>query len=203
MSRRTWVKVCGLTRPVDVAAAVEAGADAVGFVIAPSSPRFVTLELAADLAADVAVQRVLVSVDLTADEVIAAAAASGIDGVQAHGRHAHAAAAAAVAAGLFVLQPEPVAVPFVAPVVVSGAMALFDTADPDLLGGTGRTFQWDLVADLPGDFVLAGGLGPDNVAAAVASVRPFGVDASSKLEAAVRIKDHSKVAAFVREAKSV
>lgn len=198
----TWVKVCGLTREGDVAAAVEAGADAVGFVIAPTSPRAVSLERATALADGVAVQRVLVSVDLTADEVMAAAATSGIDGVQAHGRHAPAVAAEAVAAGLFVLQPEPVGEPFVVPAIVPGAMALFDTADADRLGGTGRTFPWDLVAGLPGDFVLAGGLGPDNVAEAVARVRPFGVDASSRLEAADGIKDHGKVAAFVREAKT-
>jgi phosphoribosylanthranilate isomerase len=204
MSRhgRTWVKVCGLTREVDVAAAVDAGADAVGFIIAERSPRMITLDRARDLAGDVPVQAVLVSADLTPAEVLATARSAGIDGVQPHGRHAYAAAAAAVDAGFFVLQPAPVSRPFVAPPIAAGALALFDTADPDRHGGTGRTFQWDLVAEFPDDFVMAGGLHPGNVAAAVAAAGPFGVDASSGLEHEVGIKDHSKVAAFIQEAKT-
>ena len=83
----------------------------------------------------------------------------------------------------------------------SGATPLFDTADVDRHGGTGRTFRWDLVAGYPGDFVVAGGLGPGNVADAVRATGAFGVDASSRLEAAVGIKDDGKVTAFVQEAK--
>jgi phosphoribosylanthranilate isomerase len=202
MTVPVWVKVCGLTREADVAAAVDAGADAVGFIIAPASPRAVSLERARVLADGIPRQRVLVGVDLTPDELLAAAESAGIDGVQPHGRHSHEAARVACDAGLFVLQPVPVGPSFAAPDIVPGAVALFDTADPVHHGGTGRTFTWEIVASYAGDFVLAGGLGPDNVAAAVAAVRPFGVDASSGLEAAVGVKDHGKVAAFVQEAKS-
>ena len=197
----TWVKVCGLTREADVAVAVAAGADAVGFIIAEASPRRIAIDRARELAAHVPVQRVLVSADLTPDEVLATAEYAGIDGVQAHGIHAVEAAAAAARAGLFVLFPVPVLDPFDPPATPSGAMPIFDTADPDRHGGTGRTFRWDLVRDVGFDYVLAGGLGPDNVAAAIATVRPFGVDASSRLEAAAGVKDHSKVTAFVQEAK--
>ena len=202
LRRQTWVKVCGLTREADVAVAVQAGADAVGFVIAPNSPRAVTIDRARELAVGVTAQPVLVSVDLTPDEVLDTARSAGISGVQPHGRSALAAAVAAVRAGLFVLQPAPVARPFVVPEIADGALALFDTADPERHGGTGRTFQWDLVAPYRGDFVMAGGLGPDNVAAAVAAVRPFGVDASSGLEREAGIKDHGKVTAFIEEAKT-
>jgi phosphoribosylanthranilate isomerase len=196
-----WVKVCGLTRREDVAAAVAAGADAVGFIIAAESSRRVELEAAARLAEGVAAQCVLVSVDLTPDEVVATASAAGIDGVQPHGRHAGPAADRARASGLFVLQPVPVAEPFEMPPVADGAIPLFDTAVPGRHGGSGRAFRWDLVVGAKRPFVLAGGLGPDNIAAAIASVRPFGVDASSRLEASVGIKDHGKVTAFVQEAK--
>ncbi|MDJ0962452.1 MAG: phosphoribosylanthranilate isomerase [Acidimicrobiia bacterium] len=197
----TWVKVCGLTRREDVDGAVAAGADAVGFIIASQSPRQVDVAQARKLAHGVNAQAVLVSVDLTPEDVLATAKAAGISGVQPHGRHAAAAAEAATAAGLFVLYPIPVADPFVAPPVPSGATPLFDTADVDRHGGTGRTFRWDLVAGYPGDFVVAGGLGPGNVADAVRATGAFGVDASSRLEAAVGIKDAGKVTAFVQEAK--
>lgn len=197
----TWVKVCGLTRAEDVAVAVAAGADAVGFIIAPESPRRIDLDLARRLAAGVGAQPVLVSVDLTPDEVVATARTADISGVQPHGRYAKESSQAAVAAGFFVLQPVPVTDPFEPPSVVPGAIPLFDTADVQRHGGTGRTFRWDLVADYPGDFVIAGGLGPDNVAAAVVATGALGVDASSRLEAAVGCKDAGKVTAFIQEAK--
>ena len=197
----TWVKVCGLTRAEDVQVAVAAGADAVGFVIAPESPRSIDLDTARRIADRVDAQPVLVSVDLTPDEVLATARATGITGVQPHGRHAAEASQIAAAAGLFVLHPIPVTDPFAPPPIAAGSMPLFDTADVRRHGGTGRQFRWELVADFDGDFVIAGGLGPDNVAAAVAATGAFGVDASSRLEAAVGVKDHSKVTAFVQEAK--
>jgi phosphoribosylanthranilate isomerase len=196
-----WVKVCGLTRAGDVEVAIDAGADAVGFIIAPRSPRGIDLARARRLADGVAAQTVLVSVDLTPDDVVATALAAGVTGVQPHGRHTLASCEAAIAAGLFVLQPIPVTDPFEPPRVADGAVPLFDTADIQRHGGTGRTFRWDLVADYNGDFVIAGGLGPDNVAAAVAATGAFGVDASSRLEAAVGSKDAGKVIAFIQEAK--
>lgn len=197
----TWVKVCGLTNADDVRVAVDAGADAVGFIIAPQSPRHVGVDVARRLARGVAAQPVLVSVDLSPEDVLATARTAGISGVQPHGRNAADACRAAVAAGLFVLQPFPVADPFEPPSVATGVVPLFDTADAQRHGGTGRTFRWDLVAGYPGDFVIAGGLGPDNVAAAVAATGAFGVDASSRLEAAVGRKDSGKVTAFIQEAK--
>ena len=197
----TWVKVCGLTRSEDVTAAVAAGADAVGFVVAPKSPRRVTIDQVAGLAAGIEAIRILVTVDLEPAALISAAMTAGVDGVQPHGRHADAAVIAAKDLGLFVLRPVPIGDYFELPALPTGVVPLLDTYRPGRHGGTGETFDWDLAERVPGPIVLAGGLGPDNVGAAVRTVRPWGVDASSRLEAAAGIKDHGKVAAFVREAK--
>ena len=78
---------------------------------------------------------------------------------------------------------------------------LLDAPSPTALGGTGRTFDWSVIADTRDRFVLAGGLGPSNVAAAIAQVRPWGVDASSGLERAPGKKDRGMVADFIAEAK--
>ena len=101
----TWVKVCGLRRPTDVEAAIEAGADAVGFVLAEGSPRYVTETRARELAGGVPVLTVIVTVDLTPDQLLAAVAATGVGGVQPHGDYRQEAAAAAEREGLFVLHP--------------------------------------------------------------------------------------------------
>ena len=101
----TWVKVCGLTRREDVEAAVAAGADAVGFVIAPESPRRTDPATVAELAAGIDAMAVLVTVDLKPAELIEAVAIAGVDGVQPHGRHSDIAATTARDLGLFVLRP--------------------------------------------------------------------------------------------------
>ncbi len=197
----TWVKVCGLTRRGDVEAAVAAGADAVGFVIAPESPRCTDPAAVAELAAGIDVVRVLVTVDLEPAALIEAVAVAGVDGVQPHGRHSDLAATTARDLGLFVLRPVAVRDFLDLPALPSEVIPLLDTYRPGRHGGTGETFDWELAERVPGPFVMAGGLGPDNVAAAVRAVQPWGVDASSRLEAAIGIKDHGKVTAFVREAK--
>ena len=200
----TWVKVCGLTRPEDVEMAVEAGADAIGFVLAPTSVRRVTVERAARLMADVPALRILVTADLDPAEVLAAVAVTAADGVQPHGRHSSAAADAAAARGLFVLhpvavsgtalRPEPQAIP-------ADQIPILDTSHARLHGGTGKPFDWSAIVRPERRFVLAGGLGADNISEAVERVDPWGVDASSRLEMSPGIKDPAKVAAFIREAK--
>jgi phosphoribosylanthranilate isomerase len=198
----TWVKVCGLTDHDDVAAAVAAGADAVGFVLAAGSPRRVTVEQAADLGRGVAALRVLVTVDMAAAELLDAVRRTGADGVQPQGAGAVEAAALARRAGVFVLRPVRVAGPVDLAGVPAGQVPLLDTLVDGADGGTGETFDWALALGIERRFVLAGGLGPDNVARAVRLVRPWGVDASSRLEAAPGVKDHGRVAAFVEEAKN-
>ena len=194
----TWVKVCGLTRSEDVTHAVGVGADAVGFVAYPGSLRYVPLPTIAALAADVPVLTVLLTVD-DADIAMAAAETTGVRAIQPYGPDAAEIVRRALAAHLEVLHPmhHPADPHTVAP----EAIPLIDTPDRDLYGGTGRTFEWQDLVEIERDFVLAGGLGPHNVADAIRIVRPWGVDASSGLEAAPGIKDPGKVSLFVEEAK--
>ncbi|NNL13006.1 MAG: N-(5'-phosphoribosyl)anthranilate isomerase, partial [Acidimicrobiia bacterium] len=107
----TWVKVCGLSRPEEVEAAVTAGVDAIGFVFYEPSPRHVTPSQARSLAESAGVLTVAVTVDLDADSLLHLADMADVGAVQPHGAHAGEAAAAAVAAGLAVLRPVPVGGP--------------------------------------------------------------------------------------------
>lgn len=200
----TWVKVCGLTRSGDVAAAVAAGADAIGLVLAESSPRRVDVPRAAVLADGVPALRILVTVDTEPEPLLESVAAVGADGVQPHGRHAAESSATAVAAGLFVLRPVsmgPSGPSLPLDRLPARQIPLLDSGHEKLHGGTGTTFPWDLATGMRRRFVLAGGLGPDNVAEAIRVSGAWGVDASSRLETAPGLKDHGRVAAFVRQAK--
>ena len=201
---KTWVKVCGLTREQDVAIAVESGADAVGFVIAPASVRRVTVEQAAELMDGVSATRFVVTADAEAEDVLAAAEATGAYGVQPHGRHSAAAAEAAAERGLIVLRPVEVSGDRLRPepkLIPADQVPILDTAHARLHGGTGESFDWSAIERPQRRFVLAGGLGADNVAVAVAEIEPWGVDAASRLESGPGIKDPAKVSAFIREAK--
>jgi phosphoribosylanthranilate isomerase len=195
----TWVKVCGLTVAEDVTAAVTAGADAIGLVNVPSSPRFIPLETAFALADGIPVPAVLLTMDFEPDDVLAILHASALAGVQPYGRHRLETARAAERAGylvLFPLSPE-------ADVDSAPGIPLLDTPSRSRLGGTGEVFDWAMTEHVERDFVLAGGLGPDNVAEAVRRARPWGVDASSRLEISPGRKDHGMVADFIERAKAV
>lgn len=193
----TWIKLCGLRTREDVAAAVEAGADAVGFVISPRSPRFVAVGSIATFTEGVTLDRYIVSVDLEPADLLAAAEAAGVTGVQPHGRHAGAAAGAALHMGYEVLFPVPVADAVDLDAVAEGARPLLDTAVPGEYGGTGRTFDWALAAGLDREVVLAGGLTPENVGRAIAVAAPWGIDVSSGIERAPGEKDHDLMRRFV------
>ncbi|MBT8217196.1 MAG: phosphoribosylanthranilate isomerase [Acidimicrobiia bacterium] len=194
----TWVKVCGLRTVEAVEAAQENGVDAVGLVFAPASPRHVTVEHARELVEVATVLTVAVTVDLDADSLLHLAETTGVGAVQPHGANAAAAARAALAAGLPVLRP-----------VSAGEIESISGVSPeelplidsDAIGGTGRTFDWSTIPPLERRFVLAGGLGVDNVADAIGAVKPWGVDASSRLESAPGIKDLALVGEFIRRAK--
>jgi phosphoribosylanthranilate isomerase len=201
----TWVKVCGLSDATSVDAVVEGGADAVGFVIVRSSPRYVTVEHAADLMDGVPLSRFIVVVDMTVDEALYTAEMTGADGIQAHGKHADDVATCAVEAGYLSLYPVRVTDEGMSEslrAIDPGAMPLLDTYAKGQHGGTGKTFDWSLIDDPGRPFVLAGGLGPGNVAEAIRAIRPFGVDASSRLESDRGVKDPSTIAAFIEEAKT-
>jgi phosphoribosylanthranilate isomerase len=197
----TWVKTCGLRTEADVAAAVAAGADAIGFVLTPESPRHVTESTARNLALDVPVLSVIVTVDFTSAALLAVAARTGVRGVQPHGKHRLEAAAAAQVEGLFVLHPVAVRGPVDLSGVAEGQTPLLDSYRAGTHGGTGQSFDWDAIRDLERPYVLAGGLGPDNVADAIRRVAPWGVDASSGLESSPGVKDPDRIRAFVERAR--
>lgn len=200
----TWVKICGMTSHEAVEATVEGGADAMGLVLARESPRFVTLERARELAEDVPIATFIVTVDLEPGEAIAAAEFVGVTGIQAHGERWLDVASEAIEAGYLSIAPVPVGAggPLVEIAEIpEPCVPLFDTASEHRHGGTGASFDWSEMT-LPGrPFILAGGLGPENVRAAIDAVHPFGVDASSRLEAEPGVKDPSRIADFIREAK--
>lgn len=199
---RTRIKICGLTTASDAAAAVAAGADAVGVVLAPS-PRQVSIEQACDVLEHVPafVTRVGVFVDAEPEFVSEAVERIGLGAVQYHGDESPESCAAA---------PRPVLKAFrigtvfdtatVEPYRGLVAAVLLDTYDPQQHGGTGKTFSWQIACEFPGwaPVVLAGGLSPDNVGAAVRQVRPFAVDVSSGVESAPGLKDHDRIKTFVR-----
>jgi len=196
----TLVKICGITSPDDALFAAEAGASALGFNFWPGSKRYITPEAAAPIIAALppGILKVGVFVDAADSEVISAAAQAGLDVVQLHG---HSGPPPAIRHWLAFSATDP---GIRETMKISGAEAfLIDTPAGAERGGTGRTFDWSLVRDLGGRIVLAGGLGPDNVAEAIRQVRPWGVDACSKLESAPGRKDPVKVKEFIRAARSV
>ena len=200
----TWVKICGITSIAARDAAIRGGADALGFVLAPGSPRHLEIPAARDLIRGIGIPTYVVVADREPAAVVAVAKEVGASGIQAHGRTAAAVAAAALDSGFAVLRPIPVGPDGPTDEVTNvpdDALPLFDTASTAVHGGTGRVFPWHVVAGVERPFVLAGGLGVDNVREAVAMAKPFGVDASSRLESAPGVKDPDTIISFIEEAK--
>lgn len=198
-SEGLFVKVCGLGAMSDVQAAVEAGADAVGFVHWGPSPRHQELSSIRQLAAASPITTVLVTVDFDSATLLGAASQAEVDAVQPHGEYASVAAAAARHVGLGVIRP--MKADEGAPDLAPDDLLLVDTPDTRLPGGSGRSFDWDSLVAFDRRFLLAGGLRPDNVAEAVRAVGPFGVDASSGLESSPGVKDAALIRQFVQVAK--
>jgi len=197
---KTDIKICGLTREADIEAAVEAGADAIGFVFYPKSPRFVTADRAAELSR-------LISPFVTITALFVNAAAETIEAVlqqvpvgllQFHGNESEKECrrwlrpylrAVRMKSGLDLLQ---YATDF------ASARALLLDAFVEGYGGGGQVFDWSLIpSGLPKALVLSGGLTPENVGEAIRRVRPAAVDVSSGVEVSKGIKDAAKIAAFV------
>lgn len=196
----TRIKICGLTRSEDVEVVADAGADAVGFVFYPPSPRHVTPARAAELARSLPpfVSVVGLFVNADADTVRQALASAPIHLLQFHGDEDDAFCrqfgrpfikAARVRPGLDLLQYA---------AAFPSAQALLLDAFVDGYGGGGAAFDWSLVPEsLARSVVLSGGLGVDNVGEAIRRLRPAAVDVSSGVESAKGIKDADKVRAFV------
>lgn len=200
---RTRIKICGITRPADLAAAVAAGADALGFVFYPPSPRCLALAAAAELARGVPpfVTRVGLFVNADSAVVRETLAAVPLDLLQFHGDED---AAYCAQFGLPYLKAARVR-----PDSTRGDLLEFARAHPSAqgllldawvegYGGAGQSFDWSLIPEgLPLPMVLSGGLHAGNVVEAVNKLRPWAVDVSSGVEAAKGVKDAEKIAAFV------
>lgn len=207
------IKICGVTTPADARFAADAGADAVGLNFYPKSPRYVAPQQAAALvrALPAFTAPVGVFVGMPMRQVCAVAFQLGLRGVQTYDDHppeddpfpfAHIPAFRVKdATGLEHVRK------FVETTAALGrkpAAVLLDSYVEGLLGGTGHRAPWGLLAGFdPGvPVVLAGGLTPENVAEAVALVRPWGVDVASGVESAPGIKDRAKVAHFVKNVRA-
>ena len=212
MTYRTRIKICGLTRKEDVETVVRAGTDALGFVFYPRSPRFVTPEKAAELSTQVPAFVSTVGLFVNADccDVENAARLAHLSLLQFHGDESpQACHEAALAAGLPFIRVFRVR-PDTTPDDLLQYERIYRNASPffkgllldtwtDAYGGAGRVFDWSLVSKEIGPrVVLSGGLNAQNVAGAIARLRPFAVDVSSGVEAARGIKDAVKVHAFIR-----
>jgi phosphoribosylanthranilate isomerase len=197
----TKIKICGLTRKEDALLAANLGADFLGFIFVAESPRCVDAETVARIAGRVRALNTppkIVGVfrDATANRVREAAARATLDLVQLQGQETDADICA-------------IGLPAIKAIHVSdrkpttnghpsAQWLLFDTYDERRAGGTGRSFDWSLLAELDRSkpFLLAGGLNPDNVAAAVSAVRPDAIDLASGVESAPGIKDNRKLEAL-------
>ena len=201
------VKICGITNVPDAVAAVEAGADALGFMFYDASPRHVSIREAAGIIRELPplVMKVGVFVDAPEDTVMRAIGDCGLSLLQFHG---HETPEYCTQFGLMSMKAfrirntESLAA---LPDYATDAW-LLDAFAKDKLGGTGEKFNWDLAVEakkLGRPIFLAGGLTPENVAEAVKKVQPYGVDVSSGVEAEPGKKDHEKVRRFIKAAKSV
>ena len=193
------VKICGVTRAEDAQAAVDAGANAIGFIFWPDSPRFIDPFKARAIRAELRpfVTAVGVFVNQPAEYVSGVASLVRLGAVQLHGDETPAFASRLAAP---VLKALPLATLTDAALAAwpETATVLLDVHDPVTRGGTGRTIDWDAAAAVAARrrVVLAGGLRADNVADAVARVRPFGIDVSSGVEVSPGIKDHRRIRAL-------
>lgn len=203
----TRIKICGVTSLADARMCIDAGADALGFNFAPTSPRCLTLAAAAaisgELRMDTSVLRVGVFVDADATLLERAKPEAGLDCLQLHGDESpellarflpHAYKALRVRGASIVAEAAR----------YPGEHLLLDAYVPGAHGGTGARFDWELATELAQirKLTLAGGLTPENVAQAIQVVRPYCVDVASGVESSPGVKDPERVAAFVRAVRS-
>ncbi len=195
----TKIKICGITREEDALFCAEQGADFLGFIFVPSSPRFVEPERAAAIAARVREREKhpkLVGVfrDASNDYIREIASMIGFDLVQLSGGESD-------------HDIQDLGIPAVKTLRVGNALPdtqvcpnaawlLFDTFDEHRAGGTGRRFDWSLLASYERSkpFFLSGGITPDNAVAGISLVRPDAIDLASGVESSPGVKDHAKVA---------
>jgi phosphoribosylanthranilate isomerase len=211
------VKVCGITNVADACVAIGAGADYLGFILYPKSPRFVAPETVGEIVAALRarqagqrpVQFVGVFVNEPKEAVERIVAQAGLDFAQLHGDEQPADLARLRCPAYKAIRPATREQAFAEVEAYwgcgspDGPRLLIDAYHPAAYGGTGQRADWGVAADLVKQYsnvLLAGGLEPTNVGAAIMAVQPWGVDVSSGVEAAPGRKDHLKVREFVRQA---
>lgn len=207
MSNEFYIKICGLSTPETVEAAVLVGANAVGFVFAPGSPRTVAPEIAKNLIARVPqdVETVGVFRNQPLDTVIDMARRSGVRTVQLHGSEPHSDIQALQREGFATLRAlsfdDYRALGESEQELWAAERILLDAVEP----GAGVTFDATALLNSPpkGPWILAGGLNPQNVAGLVRTLRPSGVDVSSGVESSRGTKDVALIKAFIAAARSV
>jgi phosphoribosylanthranilate isomerase len=206
---RPRVKICGITNAADATAAIEFGADALGFNFYAGSKRCIPLsagEWIAELPPEIV--KIAVLVDADWDEALALAALPGISGLQLHGRETPEFCQRLAERGIQFIKALPVTTAELlrAEPSYSTKTVLLDSAGQGKFGGSGRTFTWEIAGEFIAAnpdlrVILAGGLTPDNVAAAVATARPFGVDVTTGVESSPGRKDHGLLRAFIAAAR--
>jgi phosphoribosylanthranilate isomerase len=193
----TEIKICGITRVDDALCAAGSGADAIGFIFHPSSPRYISPERAKQIVA--ALPRGIVTVGIfvnrEAEDVARTAADCGLDLIQLHGdespEYCRRFPPERIIKAVFPRSPED----FRALAAYAVRSFLADAQDADRYGGTGKRADWELAARLAKErpFILAGGLSIDNIGEALAAVAPAAVDINSGIERSPGIKDHDRM----------
>lgn len=203
---RTRIKICGITRREDALAAIAFGADALGLVFTKASPRHVSIahaqKLVKSLPAFVSKVGLFVNSDsLEINEVISKVS---LDYLQFHGDEEESFCTQFSKPYIKAIRIKP-EINLIETInkFKSAAAILIDAWHPDIAGGTGETFDWSLLAELPKEhipaIILAGGLNPGNVNSAVQLLKPYAVDVSSGVEDSPGIKSADKIQSFVYE----
>lgn len=200
----TLIKICGITNLDDALAALDAGADYLGFNFYEGSPRYIQLDVAQAIFAQLpaAATKVGIFVNHSLADVSRIVADTDLDAAQLHGDESPEFCASLQANGVSAIKAFRVSDDLTAERIQEyrANLVLLDASVPGLYGGTGKTINWKKARALRDGIppvLLAGGLSPENVSEAIAVVEPVGVDASSALESAPGRKDHSRVRAFV------
>ena len=207
IQRRTRAKICGITRAQDIQSVVEAGADAIGFVFFPPSPRHVSIEQAQSLASLVPayVQLVGLFVNASAEEIQTVLDSVPLDVLQLHGdetpEQCQQIALHCKRRWYKAIQVKPdldILTEIQRYQAVGASAVLLDAWHPDLKGGTGHCFDWNQFPQLDIPLILAGGLTPENVSDAIDTTAAFAVDVSGGVESAKGIKDQQRIEQFIQ-----
>jgi phosphoribosylanthranilate isomerase len=200
---RTRVKICGITRAEDALMAARLGADAIGMVFYEASPRIVTIEQAQTVLTSLPplVSRVGLFVDADEDYVLKVIENVPLDLLQFHGDESPQYCRGFNRPYIKALRMKPgISLQSEARRYTHAAALLLDSFSTTHAGGTGETFDWSMIeSGVEKPVMLAGGLKPENVAAAIRQVRPYAVDVSSGVESKKGIKDAAKMTAFINE----